>query len=138
LDVATYFLQKEREFADAGCVPDESIKQMFQEEEGSGGLRGRVFATLALTEDTYVRVYERVAVRRGHITREVYSYSIVIDGAHVRGWERDPRHDDSPVHEHGGPNRERERGTKPIALKRVLEIAWDEVSLRAEALSDDS
>ena len=80
-----------------------------------------------------MEVYERVLVVNTHVTREVYSYALVIDGAHVRGWERDPVHTDSPVHEHHGSERQRERHTQPISLKRALEICWEEVSLYAEA-----
>lgn len=135
MDIFDYFMQKEREFADAGAIPDGPLEKVFRADESSDQ-RGMVFAKLGLTEDAYLAVYERVIVRGKFITREAYSYALIIDGDHVLGWERDPTHKDSPVHEHDGTARKRKRGTKPIALKRALEISWAEVSLRAEAPLD--
>jgi hypothetical protein len=141
LDIWEYFLQKEREFSDAGGVPEEPPSEIFRADPGSDDARGRVRATLRLAgaADAYVEVYERVlVVDSRYTTREVYSYALVIDGTHVRGWERDPAHDDSPVHEHYGSERKRERHTQPISLKRALEICWEEVSLHAEAPLEDA
>jgi hypothetical protein len=107
---------------------------VFRADPGSDGKRGRVRATFRLAPEAYVEVYERVLVVDGrYTTREAYSYALVIDGAHVRGWERDPAHDDSPVHEHYGSERQRERHTEPVPLKQALAICWEEVSMHAEA-----
>ena len=77
MDIWEYFLQKEREFSDAGCVPEEPLSDVFQADPYSDGTRGRVRATLRLMDkapDAHVEVYERVVVVDNHRTREAYSY----------------------------------------------------------------
>lgn len=133
MDVWQYFLQKEAEFKDLGLAPDGTWDEAFEAEEGSGGLRGRVWVLLTLTDSAYLRVYERIVIRGTRLTREAYAYSLVIDGVHVRGWHREPLHTDSPVHEHHGKDRTRKVGTRSIAFKRVVELCWEEISLRAGA-----
>jgi hypothetical protein len=69
LDIWEYHLQKEREFADAGCTLEEPPSAVFQAEEDSDGRRGRVIGTLRLMADpidAYVEVYERVLIVDGH------------------------------------------------------------------------
>lgn len=122
MDVWTYFQQKETEFRDrCGAVPDDAV---FEEEPGSNGQRGKLFAQLLLGEDAYLQVYESAVVRNGAIHREVYSYALIVDGAHAHGWERDPLHTDAVVHEHTGSERVRQP-SEPVSFKAVVEAAWD-------------
>jgi len=132
VDIWDYFDRKQREFAAASAYPDRP--PLFEEEPGSDGTVGRVLAFLGLTEDAYMKVYERVVIRDGVPHREVYSYSLIVEESFLHGWERDPRnHPECPVHEHGPePQRER-RATEPVTLPQALEQSWDELSLRAEA-----
>jgi hypothetical protein len=130
MDVWDYFRQKDREFKNASAYPD---SDPFQEEDGSDGKIGRVKTILDLTDDAYIKVTERVVIRDGVAERVSYAYGLVIDGAFFHGWERAPNHPDCPVHEHGsGPTRDRYE-SEPVTLPEVLERAWDELSLRAEA-----
>jgi hypothetical protein len=100
VDVWEYFQQKEAEHRDNSLVPDASSAEMFSEEEGSGGKRGRIFGRLVLSERAYLSVHEVVVVENEHVHRETYGYFLVIDGAEAWGYERDPTHD-PPEHGHG-------------------------------------
>lgn len=134
MDVWTYFLQKEAEFKDrCGAAPEDAT---YEEELGSGGMRGKVFAKLILTDDAYLQVYESVVVRQGSIHREVYSYALIVDGAHAHGWERDPLHTDAVVHEHAGADRMRQ-ASEPLSFKAVVEAAWEILTERELAPWED-
>lgn len=139
MDVFEYFLQKEREFAELGLSPAPTSRSetMFAAEEGTDDRRGFVWVKLALDDDAYIQVYEHVAVENDHVTRLTYAYALIVDGASVEQWHRDPEnHPESPVHEHTGPERTRVPDTEPVTLKEVVERAWAEISLRAEAPPD--
>ena len=137
VDIWQYSLQREAEFKTLGCVPDRPWSEVFTVEE-SDERRARVLTNVGLTDNAYLRVYERIVMRAGRPTREAYGYCLVIEEQHVCSWERDPQHPDSPVHEHHGENRARVRGTRPIPFKRAVELAWEEVSRQAEASAVDA
>jgi hypothetical protein len=130
MDVWEYFFQKQREWAEHSAHPDRPYP--FEEEAGSGGQRGRVFCNLTLTDEAYLRVYERVEVRGNAIHRETYAYSLIIDGAHAHAWHREPDHDPA-VHEHEGSDRTR-KPAESIPLCDCIDLAWEMASEQAEAL----
>jgi hypothetical protein len=109
--------------------PDSGPGQMFTEEAGSSGKRGRIFGRVWLTETIYLAIHEVVVVVDGHVHREEYGYYLIDNGEEVWGEERDLSHD-PPVHRHTeGHIRE---DAEPITFKAVVEKAWDEVSRRKE------
>jgi hypothetical protein len=122
VDVWEYFQQKEAECRDYSLAPETSFDRLCSEEEGSGGKRGRIFGHLILGENAYLSVHEVVVVREpGHIHREEYGYFLVIDGAEVWGFERDPTHDPA---EHGhGAGHERVPAGR-VTFKQVMDLAW--------------
>src|SRR4051812_38288808 len=98
---------------------------MFAEEEGSHGKRGRIWGRILLTDRTFLQVSERVEVSGGSARRTEYAYFLVIDGAEVWGYERDPTHDPA-VHKH---DRTHARAPcEPVSFKRALEMAWESAS----------
>lgn len=131
MDVWEYFEQKRAEWRGKGVEPDKD--NPFEVEAGSDGQRGRVFCNLHLNDDSYLAVYERVVVKGTGITRLIYAYSLIIDGAHAHGWAREPGHD-LEVHEHEGEERTR-LAAKPIALCDCIDLAWEIASEQAEALT---
>ena len=100
------------------------MPEQYEEEPGSEGKRGTVYALLVLTEDAYLKVFERVEVHQSGAHREVYSYALIVEGAHYKSWERDPTHPDEPVHEHDGKERARTPSER-ISFKEALEQAWE-------------
>jgi hypothetical protein len=135
-DIWEYFLQKEQEFSRYSAVPEARHlgETMFRALPGTDDQEGVMRLNLGLQEDAYVKVFEHVVVRDKRITRVAYAYTLIIDEARVNAWDCDPRnHPEDPVHEHEGPDRVRQTGTDRISLAEVLEIAWKEISLRAEA-----
>ena len=138
MDVWEYFMQKEREWADRSAHPD---RHPFEEEAGSDGQRGRIFCQLSLMEEgfpaeAFLAVRERVTVRGSGIHREMYAYSLIVDGAHLYGWAREPDHD--PIeHEHRGPKRVRIAAASAIKLCDCIDLAWEIASEQAEALTRD-
>lgn len=136
MDIWDYFSQKEREFTDVGAYPDRELAGMMRAECGSEH-RGIIRGNLGLTEGAFVGVYERVVIEVGGDPRAAYSYTLVIDGIHVHRWDNDPQnHPEAPIHEHTGSDESRSENTDPITLRAVLERAWEEVSLQAEAPLD--
>jgi len=129
MDVWTYFEQKLREFEDYSLAPDREPDDMFVETAGSEGKRGRVFGNLFLTEGVYLRISEVVVVRGNRIHREEYAYFLVVDGYEAWGWERDLSHDPA-VHRHATAAHTRV-AARPIPFKKVVDLAWEEVSRRA-------
>lgn len=133
MDIWDYFSQKEREFSSCSAYPDRPV--LFEEEEGSDGKRGRLVAFLGMTEDSYMKVAERVVIGDdGSAHREAYHYALVLQEAFAYGWERDPdTHPECPVHEHGpAPERVR-KPSEPVTLTEALTLAWEMISLQAEA-----
>lgn len=128
MDVWTYFAQKEREFAELSLVADRETHEMFAEENGSDGRRGRVFGSVVLMEGAFIAISEVVVVRGNRIHREEYAYFLVIDGIEAWGYERDLSHR-PPVHRHTEGHVQR-LVAGPIAFKRVAEKAWEEVTRR--------
>jgi hypothetical protein len=124
MDVWTYFEQRERECDDMSVSADDLI---FTEEEGSDGRRGRILGTIDFTDEIYLQVSESVVVVGNHIRRIDYAYFVIVDGVEFWGFERDPSHDPA-VHAHGAGHTRLPSG--PMAFKRVVELAWHEVSLR--------
>ncbi|HSI80744.1 MAG TPA: hypothetical protein VK919_08850 [Solirubrobacterales bacterium] len=94
MDIWEYMLQKEAEFRRFSVTPDRELHDMFKAAPDSpDGKRGRVFGDLVFPEqDAYLRVLERVTVRRGAIHRLRYSYALIVAEVHEYGWERDPTH----------------------------------------------
>jgi hypothetical protein len=127
MDVWEYFAQREREFAGLSVAPDPRITEMFAEEAGSNGMRGRIFGTVFLAENAYLAISEKVVVRGNHIHREEYGYFLVVDDAEVWGYERDPSHEPA-VHRHIGPDHSRHDNAEPISFKKVVQLAWDDLS----------
>jgi hypothetical protein len=101
MDVWEYFVQKEREFADLSLTADRQSSDLFAEEAGSNGQRGRIFGTLNLDSPVpaFLAVSELVVVEGNHVRREEYGYFLVIKGVEIWGYERDLSHD-PPVHRH--------------------------------------
>jgi hypothetical protein len=130
MDVWEYFIQKQREWAEHSVHPDR--RYPFEEEAGSRGQRGRFFCNLELTDDAFLAVKERVVVRGSGIHREMYAYSLVVDGAHLHGWAREPDHDPAE-HEHRGPGRTIV-AAPPIALCDCIDLAWEMASEQAPFL----
>jgi hypothetical protein len=126
VDVWEYFDQKEREFSDLSLNPENDFAEMFWEEEGSHGKRGRVLGKLGLTERAFLEISEVVVIQNNHVHREEYAYFLVIDGAEVWGEERDLSHKPA-VHRHVGPDHER-HPAEPISFRAAAKRAWDEVS----------
>ena len=131
MDVWDYFFQKQVEWAEHSAHPDRPFP--FEEEAGSNGQRGEIFCNLHLTDDAYLRVFERVEVRGSGIARKTYAYSLIIDGAHAHGWAREPDHEPA-VHEHLGPDRQRQ-AAEPIGLAACIDLAWEMASEQAPALT---
>jgi hypothetical protein len=127
VEVWSYFEQRARECEEMSISADELT---FTEEDGSDGRRGRVFGLVAFTDDIYLQVSESVVVVGNHIRRTDYAYFLIVDGVEFWGFERDPSHDPA-VHAHGFGHRRLAAG--PIAFKRVVDLAWHEVSLRDES-----
>jgi hypothetical protein len=125
-DVWSYFAQKEKEFEELSLAPDRPVPQLFGEERGSNGQRGRIFGNLFLTDWAFLTVSELVIVEDDHVHRLEYAYFLIVDGEEVWGYERDPSHD-PPVHRHSGPDHVRD-DAEPVAFKDVVEEAWEVVS----------
>lgn len=123
MDVWEYFESKRREISDASLTTDESF--VLAEEAGSSGQRGRVWGRIIISERTFLHVSESVVVVESGIHREEYAYYLVLDGAEVWGYERDPSHDD-PVHRHDHDHRR--FPCEPISFKDVLDKAWETAS----------
>jgi hypothetical protein len=128
VDVYDYFHDKEREFADLGLTPDRAYDDLFAEEAGSNGLRGRIFGNLRLDceADAFLAVSEVVVVKGSWCDREEYGYFFILVGAEMWGYERDLSHN-PPVHMHTYGHRESVEAAE-ISFKRVAELAWTEVS----------
>jgi hypothetical protein len=137
VDVWDYFRRREGEHAEMSLEPDRDFAEMFQAEAGSDDRRGRIAGSLYLTDTARIDLLERVVIRANDRPyRERYAYFLVIDGYEVWGEERHRTHN-PPVHRHVGPAHER-FPSEPIAFKKFVARAWEEVSLRAEApLVDD-
>jgi hypothetical protein len=136
MDVWEYFVQKEREFADLSLTADRQSSDLFAEEAGSNGQRGRIFGNLNLDSPVpaFLAVSELVVVEGNHVRREEYGYFLVIKGVEIWGYERDLSHD-PPVHRHTQGHQERLEAD-PVSFKEVAEMAWKEVS--NAALTDDT
>ena len=120
MDVWEYFERKKREVEEFGLTLEDDF--LFAAEEASGDQRGRVFGRVRVTDRTFLAVNERVEVAASTVHRTEYAYYLVIDGAEVWGYERDPTHDPA-VHRH---DRHHERfPADPISFKRALEMAWE-------------
>lgn len=135
MDVWEYFFQKQREWAERSAHPDRL--HPFEEQAGSEGQRGRIFCNLGLLEEefpaeAFLAVRERVVVRGSGVHREMYAYSLVVDGAHLHGWAREPDHDPAE-HEHHGAKRILVPAPA-IALCDCIDLAWKMASEQAEAL----
>src|SRR5437773_88204 len=129
-------MQKEREFQDLSLAPDRSFDDLFAEEAGSDGQRGRIFGSLWLDSErpAFLAVSELVVVRGNHVHREEYAYFLVIDGVEIFGYERDPSHEPA-VHRHTAGHSSREPA-EPTAFRDVAELAWKEVADRARTTPD--
>jgi hypothetical protein len=138
LDIWDYFTRKEREFG--GVPTDRPLEEMMQAAEPpEDNRRGIIEGHLDLSDSAYVDVYERIVIEGDDDPdpRAAYCYTLVMDGMHVHRWENDPRkHPEMPVHEHEGFKEMRREHTDRISLRAVLERAWEEVSLQAEAPLD--
>lgn len=132
MDVWEYFQQRDRELAEQSAAWDH--EPLYRAEEGSDGQRGRIFGRVALSESAYLQVHEVVEVAGSGITRLTYAYFLIYDGAEVWGYERDPLHDDMPVHRH-----DRDHGrhpTEPISFKDALTEAWKTVAAEEDLRAD--
>jgi hypothetical protein len=91
MDVWEYFVQKEREFADLSLTADRQSSDLFAEEAGSNGQRGRIFGNLNLDSPVpaFLAVSELVVVEGNHVRREESGYFLVIKGVEIWGYERD-------------------------------------------------
>lgn len=137
MDVWEYFGQKEREFAELSFVPEFGPENLFAEEAGSNGKRGRIFGNLRMMPedgelDAFLSISETIIVKGNHIHREEYAYFLVIDGVEIGGWERDLSHH-PPVHRHTHGHAER-LAAKPIAFREVAKWAWGALSAHAEMM----
>lgn len=130
-DVYTYFGQKESEFRELSLRSDGAYSDMFSEESGSSGRRGRILGNLTLDDRSFLAVYELVEVVHNHVARLEYAYYLVVDGEEIWGYEHDLSHD-PPIHRHTAGHRERLVADE-MSFKAVAELAWVEVSKRAEA-----
>jgi hypothetical protein len=124
VDVWEYFESKRREISEAS-LSFEDDEFLFVAEAGSGGQRGRVWGRIGFTERTFLQVSELVVVTGSGIHREEYAYYLVIDGAEVWGYERDPSHDPA-VHKHD--RNHKSEPCEPISFKQALELAWETTS----------
>jgi len=88
MDVWEYFLAKEAEYRNLSLTPDREWSELFAEEEGSVGQRGRVFGALRLDceADAFLAVSEVVVVSGSWCEREEYGYFFVLDGVEMWGW----------------------------------------------------
>ncbi len=123
MDVWEYFASKEREFQDLSLGRDDNF--LFAGLEGSNGTRGRVWGRLILNEGAFLTIDEKVVVEGSGIHREEYSYFLIIDGAEVWGYERDPAHD-PPEHGHGVEHTRHAAGR--VTFKDVAQRAWETIS----------
>jgi hypothetical protein len=128
MDVWDYFWQKEREFSDLSLTPDREFDDLFAEERGSNGQRGRIFGNLNLDSpvEAFLAVSKLVVVEENHVHREEYAYYLVVRGDEIWGYERDPTHTPA-VHRHTEGHQERFEA-EPISFKEVTEMAWKYVS----------
>jgi hypothetical protein len=124
VDVWEYFESKRREISDASLSVDDD-EFLLVELEGSNGQRGRVWGRIGFTQRTFLQVSERVVVVESGIHREEYAYYLIIDGAEVWAYERDPSHEVA-VHKHDRDHKS--EACEAISFQRVLELAWDTVS----------
>lgn len=123
MDVWEYFESKKAEVERFGLTLDDHF--LFAEEDGSDGQRGRVWGRIGLTERTFLQVSERVEVEGSGIHRTEYAYYLIIDGAEVWGYERDPTHK-VDVHRH-----DRDHNSypcEPVSFLEILEKAWGTAS----------
>jgi hypothetical protein len=134
MDIWDYFHRKEREIRDMGVSLETPRADAFSAAPDSD-IRGRLLFNLGLTENAYLQVLERVVIRGNVAHRDRYAYTLVVDGLHVYGWERHKTHD-PVVHEHEGSGRVR-KASEPIALRRVVDLAWEMLSSLAEELDED-
>jgi hypothetical protein len=114
MEVYEYFHQKEKEYRELCLTPSLGYDGLFAEEAGSDGKRGVILGNLQLDceADAFLAVHEVVVVEGNHVHREEYAYFLVINGAEVWGYERDPTHD-PPVHKHTEGH-----------LERLPNLAW--------------
>lgn len=124
MDVWEYFNSKRREIAGASLTLDEDELQ-FVALEGSQGQRGRVWGRIGFTERTFLQVSELVVVTGSGIHREEYAYFLIVDGAEIWGYERDPTHD---PRDHSHDRMHAREPCEPISFKQVLELAWESAS----------
>lgn len=133
MDVWEYFQQRDRELADQSAAWEH--ESPYTAEEGSDGQRGRIFGRVVLSDSAFLQVHEAVQVVDGRaITRLTYAYFLIYDGAEIWGYERDPLHDDMPVHRH---DRDHHRHpTEPISFKDALTEAWKTVAAEEDLRAD--
>jgi hypothetical protein len=124
VDVWEYFESKRREISAASLTVDDG-DLLFMALEASDGQRGRVWGRIGFTERTFLQVSERVVVVGSGIHREEYAYYLIIDGAEVWAYERDPSHEIA-VHKHDREHKS--EACEPVSFQRVLDLAWETVS----------
>lgn len=122
MDVWDYFEDRRAELT--GYAADElSFEALPGDEEG------RLHGDLTLADNAYLKVFQWAEVRAGRLDVVEYAYWLIVDGAEVRGWDKDPKkHPDQPVHGHvrRGPDRELQRvPADEVSLVKVLDLAWD-------------
>lgn len=137
MNVWDYFQQRDREIAEqSGAWDDDLGPTPYAEEHGSNGQRGRIWGRVTLTARAFLQVNECVQIIDGsHVTRLVYAYYLIYDGAQLWGEERDPTHDPA-VHRH---DRYGNRcPSRALSFKEVLTKAWDTVSAEDELRAHDA
>lgn len=116
--------RRKKEFRELSLEAEDDLAELFAEEGGSQGRRGRIFGNLTLAGSpvrAYIRISELVAVRGNRMTREEYAYYLIVDGEEIFGEERDLSHDPA-VHRHTAGHASR-HPSKPIAFKKFAERA---------------
>jgi hypothetical protein len=97
-----------------------------------GDHAGRISGKLTLTDSAYLKVFEWVETHSGRVEVVEYAYYLIVDGAEVQGWDKDPEgHPERPVHGHIGKDHERVEAPE-LSLDRALELAWEYCSWLAE------
>jgi hypothetical protein len=104
--------------------------------DAKGVARGILSARLPMGEGVFLDVFERVALKDKHVTRERYSYFLVIDDEEIGGYERHPTHEPA-VHRHCGPDHSIRTACDAVAFKAAVSEAWGIVGDHLQGIKCD-
>ena len=130
MDIWEYFLQKETEFRSFSLTPanDRGYAGMFFADSENEDRRGRILGGLDLTHPARIEISEQTEIiDASYAHRLSYSYYLVVDGAEVWGYDRDPTHP-IPEHRHSGPEHGDGEAWDRVTFGEVAQEAWDYVT----------